>query len=159
MKLNSKMAEKIVATNAGMSNEAKKEKVIFNDCMNEALTTCPDLVEKTVDYYANNCTYEKTKEIIEEVQLLDAADEISIILEENEKKNFILKIDCEGSEYEIMEELEKNKLLERFSIIMLEYHYRGSEVLKARLKNAGFTFFEFVINEYFGTIYAVKSVS
>lgn len=65
-------------------------------------------------------------------------------------------MDCEGSEYPILESLEEHDLLKRFSVIMLEYHYKGSDVIKERLKRANFAFFESVINDIFGLIYAIR---
>ena len=48
----------------------------------------------------------------------------------------VLKIDCEGYEYEIIGNA-SNQTLRRFKSIGLEYHY-GSKELEAKLKNAGF---------------------
>ncbi len=53
----------------------------------------------------------------------------------------ILKIDTEGSEYEILEDLDRNGLLKSFQLIMLEYHYKSSMELETRLKNNGFVVF------------------
>jgi len=51
-------------------------------------------------------------------------------------KNSILKIDCEGHEYEIILEAE-NELLRHFSEIIVEYHY-GYLDLEKKLHEAGF---------------------
>lgn len=157
--LNKGVADKIVHRNAGISNATKKEKVIFNECMHGALTTCQEFVSEAIDYYKKCSTYEKESERTEEIQLLDAGVEVKRILTENDGKSMILKMDCEGSEYLIMEELERQDLLKYFSIIMLEWHYRGSKDLKERLKRAGFAFFEYIINERYGIINAVRITS
>ncbi len=157
IQLNENLSNKIIPVHAGLCNEVKKEKVIYNKCMPGALTTCPDLIDQTVSYYRNNYSYEADKECIEKVQLIDAADEIKKIISDNPGRKIVLKMDCEGSEYPIMEELEQEGLLEKVSVIMMEWHYKGADILKERLKRSGFTFFGFNINESYGTIYAVKS--
>ena len=48
----------------------------------------------------------------------------------------ILKMDCEGCEYNILKE--DNNTLRKFKRIQIEYHY-GYEKLKEKLKDAGFT--------------------
>lgn len=48
----------------------------------------------------------------------------------------ILKMDCEGCEYHMLDE--DNATLSRFKQILIEYHY-GYKNLKERLENAGFT--------------------
>lgn len=50
--------------------------------------------------------------------------------------NAVLKIDCEGYEYEIIENADR-KLLRRFKTIVLEYHY-GYRSLERKLRNCGF---------------------
>lgn len=47
----------------------------------------------------------------------------------------ILKMDCEGGEYNLLKE--DNNTLRKFSRIQIEYHY-GYETLKKRLEDAGF---------------------
>ena len=54
----------------------------------------------------------------------------------NNFKHAILKIDCEGAEYEIILNSSSSTLL-RFDQIMIEYHY-GYKTLKKYLENAGF---------------------
>lgn len=56
----------------------------------------------------------------------------------------ILKLDCEGSEYCIIDELEKNKLLCEIDSIILEYHYKGSEKISSTLIENEFIVFNSV---------------
>lgn len=160
IKRNEKLANKIVPVHAGISDGERTEKVVFHASIHSALTTCPDLVDTAVRYCQSHYGYgadKGCKERIEEIQLLDAAIEVKKILSENEGKNLVLKMDCEGSEYLIMERLVQAGLLQEFSVIMLEWHYKGPDALKAHLQKAGFSYFEFIINECYGTIYAVKN--
>lgn len=52
-----------------------------------------------------------------------------------EVKDAILKMDCEGYEYNLLDEDEE--ILRRFRMIQIEYHY-GYEKLEEKLKKAGF---------------------
>jgi hypothetical protein len=49
----------------------------------------------------------------------------------------VLKVDCEGYEYEIIENASAN-LLKKFKTIVIEYHY-GFKTLEEKLKKSGFT--------------------
>ena len=58
------------------------------------------------------------------------------ILEENAIDEAVLKMDCEGSEYDAILR-EDNSTLRRFSHIQMEYHF-GYDSLQRKLKDAGF---------------------
>lgn len=49
----------------------------------------------------------------------------------------VLKIDCEGCEYEIFDNLSVD-LLQKFETITGEYHHKGFDVIMKKLHNAGF---------------------
>jgi FkbM family methyltransferase len=53
----------------------------------------------------------------------------------------VFKIDCEGTEYELINELAESKLLQKIDVIMMEWHYHGPEKLIAPLTKNGFTVF------------------
>jgi FkbM family methyltransferase len=55
----------------------------------------------------------------------------------------VLKLDCEGAEYEILSSLQKENLLQRFAIVMIEWHLRGPSVLAKILEDSGFTYLSF----------------
>ncbi len=70
----------------------------------------------------------------------------------------VIKIDCEGAEYEIVERLAQTGLLQQFDVLMIEWHIKGPAALKSILSKAGFTQLSF--NEYSSTIgmlYAFKN--
>jgi hypothetical protein len=50
----------------------------------------------------------------------------------------IAKVDCEGAEYDILAALERDGLLADVSAWMIEWHFKGPEVLQAMLGKAGF---------------------
>jgi SpoVK/Ycf46/Vps4 family AAA+-type ATPase len=53
----------------------------------------------------------------------------------NSKDNLLLKIDCEGCEYNLLDE--SIEVLRKFNRIEIEFHY-GYKKLESKLKEAGF---------------------
>lgn len=72
-----------------------------------------------------------------------------------------LKLDCEGAEYEILEQLEEEELLGKIKILMMEWHFKDPKGLIDRLKANSFSVFCFdrSTDFPFGFIYAVKDSS
>jgi hypothetical protein len=67
-----------------------------------------------------------------------------------------MKIDCEGCEYEIFNEMEKNNLFDNVEVVMMEWHFRGKKQLLDILKKHSFvSFLKDSINT--GIICAVKT--
>lgn len=60
---------------------------------------------------------------------------LKTLLDKYEIENAVLKMDCEGCEYNLL--YEEDDVLRRFNIIQIEYHY-GYEKLKEKLKKCGF---------------------
>lgn len=84
-----------------------------------------------------------------QVDIRAAAPVMSDLFFESGDTAMILKLDCEGSEYEIVSSLHHESLLKKFSIIMIEWHLRGPSALKSLLKASGFSCLSF--DEYSGT--------
>jgi FkbM family methyltransferase len=55
----------------------------------------------------------------------------------------VCKLDCEGSEYDIIRTLAKGDLLRKVSVFMIEWHLRGPEEIKKILIANGFTCLSF----------------
>jgi FkbM family methyltransferase len=70
------------------------------------------------NYKKENSGY--LKEI--EVQIRDASKVLSEIIKDNPNQKFIIKMDCEGGEYEIIPNLKTNGVLDMVDLIMLEWH-------------------------------------
>jgi hypothetical protein len=82
---------------------------------------------------------------------------------EKEKKAVFLKIDCEGSEFAIMQSLERAGLLILIDAIMIEWHKWWSADLSQKdiirsLLDAGFVVFDRTTpaNVFAGMVYAVR---
>ena len=61
---------------------------------------------------------------------------LKMLLNEFDIKEAVLKMDCEGCEYNILNEEED--VLRKYKRIMLEFHY-GYQNIENKLKNAGFS--------------------
>lgn len=82
-----------------------------------------------------------------------------IKLDESESISFVLKMDCEGSELDILRSMSANMVIERFSIIILEWHFDNyNEVKKLLLKHEFILFEDRKNGEAWSTgmIYAVR---
>lgn len=70
----------------------------------------------------------------------------------------ILKIDCEGSEYEIINDLSKSGFPALIRVIAIEWHEKGPEPLKEALIMAGFVVVvETPMNQQVGMMYAFRA--
>lgn len=66
---------------------------------------------------------------------------LSEILSRHPEAALVCKIDCEGTEYELIDELAGSGMLQRIDVIMMEWHYHGPDRLITQLINSGFTVF------------------
>ncbi len=71
------------------------------------------------------------------ISIKDVKVEMLRLLERYPKSRFALKIDCEGSEYEIVPRL-PDLLLEKVDFLAIEWHEQGPEALIAHLLTKGF---------------------
>ncbi len=76
-----------------------------------------------------------------QVRLLDASAELRRILQLHPNQALFVKLDCEGSEYEILEKLDQDRLLPHVHAFLMEWHHKGAEPIEAMLKKNGFSFF------------------
>ena len=74
----------------------------------------------------------------EPVELIDAARLIESCYQGNPDKAIVVKMDCEGAEYEIIEALFNSGSLGLISALIIEWHELGPETIIAKLKQAGF---------------------
>ena len=148
---NFKIAEKNVSFN-NFSNEIE---LVQAGCSSESGS-----IKITPDEQSNIESVIKKSEEGEDISLISLKD---IIKKYQISKDSILKIDCEGCEYDIIEDAADETLL-HFSQIQLEYH-SGYKSLKRRFESIGFEvkFTEphatDVINTFFGNFRKTKSNS
>lgn len=72
--------------------------------------------------------------------------------------DIVAKIDCEGSEYEILDDLSENGQLSQIKVIMMEWHKKGPAPLVKHLQDAGFIIFSRLPRSTnVGTLYAIRA--
>lgn len=93
---------------------------------------------------------------VERIEIKKASSIISQIID-NHKEKIFLKIDCEGAEENILEDLDNENLLEKINIICMEWHFKEPENLIGILKNNDFVVFsEETMKDELGFIRAVN---
>ena len=96
------------------------------------------------------------EEDMEKVELRDAIGTLESIVNCHRDENAILKIDCEGSEYEIIKSLDQGNLLKNFSVIMMEWHMpEKNHIIEEILQRNGYRYLKFCGNDTRGFIYAM----
>ncbi len=145
-KLN-KSCEKVELKNYGLANSKRKDIFDFNKNVKGNTGIRGDLSSSYV------------KELIKkvEVSLLSASDEIIKISQNHKNAKIFVKLDCEGGEYEIFENLVKSKCINEIDYFILEWHDKGSEIIENLLIENGFFFFSQNLGVNTGLIYAYRN--
>lgn len=127
---NPDLKKKIKTFNFALEDEDRKATVFFN----KDLLGSMSLIE---DRFANN------NKLTQETVLVKQASPIlqKIIDKHLKKQSIFLKIDCEGGETKILKDLDKNKILSKINVIILEYHFGNyQELINILNKNNFFCF-------------------
>lgn len=141
LKLNPKLAEKISIFNIGLGGKNEVKEFHYS-------RELPGSMSTAVDKFPQNAETAK-------VQMRNAGEVLQPIFEANE--NIMLKMDCEGGEYEIIETLIAGGLLQKIKVIIMEWHFRKPDLLVQLLNaNGFFCFCNHEIVNYQGIIRAVK---
>lgn len=95
---------------------------------------------------------------VEEVQVVlkNATTEIVTIINENLNSKIVIKMDCEGAEYEIFENLNNSGCLNKIDLFLMEWHDKGSEPIESILQKNGFNYISQNFGNNSGMIYANK---
>lgn len=145
--LNNQFTKNIDIQNFGLGGYERKENFIFSSDAKGNVGVRGSLSPS----YKEDGDYE-----VVEVIIKDATKEIENIFSQNIGKKFMMKMDCEGAEYEIFENLYYSGVLNNISIIILEWHDKGAETLEAILIKSGFQYFSRSLGPISGLICAVK---
>ncbi len=135
------ICEKVHAYNIGLSVNDGSEKYIVHDGIFESAG-----IKKVQDGVEHS-------DQIMELNTKQASRILGKIMDEHKEK-CLMKIDCEGAEYGIFEDLISSRYMEKIDVIIMEWHVGKYKQLEDMLKQAGFTY---VLNKTprdFGMCYA-----
>lgn len=143
--LNPEIKNKIVSEMAGLGKLDEILKVAFDT--NSVLTSSTSVIVDS-----------KAKSFVN-VKICNVSTALKSIIEKHSgKQKILLKIDCEGAEYEIIEDLKSSGLLSNVDAIILEWHMKGAEPILKVLNAHSFLSYTRKLPHSFpiGLIYATK---
>jgi FkbM family methyltransferase len=90
-----------------------------------------------------------------DIELKDVVKVLAPIISSADEPRIVVKIDCEGSEYAILESLYKSNLLDKVDAILMEWHMKGPSDLIKYLGRSGYDIISFnEKNRDVGMLYA-----
>lgn len=149
--LNFKLNEKILKisefNNCGLGKSDRKEVFLFNRNVKGNTGVRGEM----------SSSFNASQVVEKEVLIKKASVEVERIVKENPSAKIVVKMDCEGAEYEIFEDLEESNCIKNISFFLLEWHDKGSHVLDVVLEKNGFNYFSQNLSHNAGMIYAFKN--
>ena len=94
--------------------------------------------------------------VIEEMQIKPAAELLNEVLLKEHEKQIVIKMDCEGAEFDIIKNLKQHDLLRAVDIWMIEWHEKEPYEIIETFKAIGLRLFKMNYSSSVGMIYAVK---
>lgn len=155
-----KLAEKNISYNEPLNNKIKA----YNSGLGPRDHTLEvpkpgdgSLGGTTTEFFINEA-YNNLKANNITVEIKDICKVLEDIKRKHANKKIILKLDCEGAEYEIIEALEQRSMLKEIDIYMVEYHFKGKQTIANSLIKNDFTVMTPGSEEVnpFGMLYAIK---
>ncbi|HLO81354.1 MAG TPA: FkbM family methyltransferase [Chitinophagaceae bacterium] len=145
--LNPQLGSKITPVLSGISNYRGKISVPATVSGSAVFSTDASFIA------AHGMNSDKTVEV-DIIHIQEVFDEIN---KKYPDQRVLLKLDCEGEEYKIMEYLSANGLMQKIAVVALEWHVKGFEPLTNILSQHGFSVFNLgrkEIDPPVGMIYA-----
>jgi len=142
--LNTDLSSKIFVKNYGLGDQETVLEASYNE------------INPGISRSIGQSNIMSSNENHELLTIKEADSEINNILKEYVEDDFIIKIDTEGAEYDIMKSLFRTKLNERIKGFMIEWHDHGSEQLEELLLKENFKLFSFSLKKNRGLVYAFR---
>jgi FkbM family methyltransferase len=144
--VNEELENKIEAFSFGLSDIDKEVKIPFAQ---------PGSVGASIFNISSKISNNAATEMV--VNVKNICPIITSIVFENQLP-LIIKLDCEGSEYDLINALESADLFKHIHILMIEWHYNGSASIVKILAKNGFVVFDNLVPAHMpiGFIYAVN---
>lgn len=146
LELNKPVSDKIEAFNFGLGGSSRVEKVLYNS---QAKGNCGIRLESSPAIEKND-----TKEI--EINIKDINEVLPDLMCKHSGQKKVLKIDCEGAEYEIVQKLSDANLLADIDVLLIEWHDKGAKILEDVLITNDFRVISRHLTSITGMIYAFK---
>jgi FkbM family methyltransferase len=147
-KLNPKLSNKILPHNFGLGN---------SDCMIEFIYSKEYKgsvgIRGLKSWNIRNANDRKKIN----VEIKNSSDIFKPIIEENINLFIVCKFDCEGAEYEILQNLFNSELINKIGLFIIEYHDDGPEILEDLLFKSGFITIRKRTALHLGIIYAYNT--
>lgn len=140
---NKVLSAKIKTFNFGLGDKEQYIKVAYN-VQNSGINS-------TAAIYTGDSTGD-----VADLQIREAHEVITAIVNENPTLPFVLKIDTEGAEYAILTSLFHDMLPVNIIGFMIEWHVEGATELERKLLNAGFKLLSTTLTSNSGLIYAFR---
>jgi FkbM family methyltransferase len=147
--MNKSLSKIVEINNFGLGGFTRDETFIFNKNI-KGNTGVRGLLSPSYSSNSNNSIEVK-------VQIKNVSEVISEIIARNSNMNIVVKMDCEGAEYEIFDNLIASGLINSISMFMIEWHDKGATTIENHLKSANFNYFSRNLDPISGMIYAYRA--
>ncbi|WP_159017972.1 FkbM family methyltransferase [Algibacter sp. L3A6] len=147
LELNKTRHKVIAIKNIGLGKSNRTETVLFNKS-SKGNTGVRGLLSPT---YASNAQNE-----IRALKIVETSKEIEKIITTSVGQKIMIKMDCEGAEYEIFENLSESNLLDKIDVLIIEWHDKGAKSIENTLLKFGFNVFSRDLGPISGIITASK---
>lgn len=153
------VAKTIKVYNIGLSGREYVERLPYSSEMSCGQSTLSNINNQAISMYQDWHLLNNGNMQYEQIEVKKSSDCIKGIMDNYSDVDYVLKLDCEGEEYSIFEDLSENGLIQQFSLIMLEWHYKSDKKLVEILKENKFSYIstQKSVNPDLGLIYAWKA--
>ena len=148
----------ITPLNYGLSDKDAEIDIPYSSEMTCGQSTILSNTTKARKTYENRDLLQEKNFKCEKIVNKKSSNIIKQLMEKSKDVDYILKMDCEGEEYNIFQDISDSGLIKKFTLIMMEWHYRTDQLLIDILKENQFAYVSVQksVNPDMGLIYAWK---